>query len=119
MRAERRGTALIEVLVAFVVVATAGTGFITLMGQMSHTIRTVRNTERLTRNASLALARLTLLDRDALRSREGVSSFHGSTLRITALSAGLFDVDVLASPNATAPILSTTLYRPDSSDVSP
>ena len=109
----RVGAALLEVLAALVLIAVAGTGLLTLVGQTAHTMRTVRNAERDARSASETLSRLVLLDRSALLARRGESPFGRWELRVTEVSPVLFDVAIL-------PVgLSTTLYRPDTNDASP
>jgi hypothetical protein len=123
MRADqpRRGSALIEVLVALVLLATAGTGLITLLGQTSHSMRTTFESERLERRASEELDRLALLDRGALLLRSGRSRSRGWTLDIRPAGDGLFDVSIMESDTTTRVLLATTLYRPlaDSSNVTP
>lgn len=110
MRADRRGSALVEVLVAIVLLATAGTGLITLLGQTSHTMRSVLESERLVRRASEELDRFVLLDRAALNARAGRSRDHGWTLDVVPLGGNLFDVRI-AESDTTRVLLETTLYR--------
>jgi type II secretory pathway component PulJ len=122
VRAERarRGSALIEVLIAIVLLATAGTGLVTLLGQTAHSMRTTLESDRLTRRASEELDRLTLLDRAALMSRAGLSRSREWTIEIRPLAAELFHVTI-AESDTTRVLLETTLYRPatDSSNVVP
>jgi len=119
VRAElpRRGSALVEVLVAIVLLATAGTGLITLLGQTSHAMRATLESERLTRRASQELDRLVLLDRLALMSRAGRSRSRGWTIEMQPIGRGLFAVQI-AESETTAALLRTMLYRPnlDSAD---
>jgi hypothetical protein len=114
----RRGSALVEVLVAIVLLATAGTGLITLLGQTSHAMRATLESERLTRRASQELDRLVLLDRAALMSRSGRSRSRGWTIDVQPIRQGLFAVQITES-ETTAVLLRTTVYRPklDSADV--
>jgi Tfp pilus assembly protein PilV len=114
----RRGSALIEVLVAIVLLATAGTALITLIGQTSHAMRATLESDRLTRRASRELDRLVLLDRAALMSRAGRSRSRGWTIDVQPLGQGLFAVQI-AESETTAALLRTTMYRPnlDSADV--
>ena len=122
MRARRlpRGSALIEVLVAIVLLATAGTGLVTLLGQTSRSMRTTLESERLTRRASEELDRIVVLDQTALLSRTGRSHSHGLTLDVDPLGQGLFAIRI-AESDTTLVLLRTTLYRPlpDSSDATP
>jgi Tfp pilus assembly protein PilV len=117
MRADnaRRGTAMIEAVIAIVMLAVAGTGLITLLGQTRHSMRTLRESERAIRAASAQLDRLVLLDRGDLVAREGRSSNDGWSIRIAQIDVALFDVSVAPSDTSAA-LLSTTVYRPDSSN---
>jgi len=116
----RSGSALIEVLVAIVLLATAGTGLVTLLGQTSHSMRNVLEAERLTHTASEELGRLALLDRVALLALAGRSRSHGFTLDVDPLGQGLFAVRI-AESDTTRVLLRTTVYRPlpDSSNAAP
>jgi len=113
----RRGAAMIEVLVALVLLATAGTGFVTLLGQTAHSMRSTLLSEREARRASEQLDRLALLDRASLRALAGRTRQRGWTLDVTIADSGLFDVSIAAS-DTTITLLRTTLYRPppDSAD---
>jgi Tfp pilus assembly protein PilV len=117
MRADgaRRGAAMIEAVIAVVMLAVAGTGLITLLGQTRHSMRTLRESERATRDASVELDRLVLLDRTDLVAREGRSSSEGWSIRVTQIDAALFDVSIAPS-DTSATLLNTTVYRPDTSN---
>jgi len=112
MRASQRrsGSALIEVLIAIVLLATAGTGLVTLLGQTSHSMRNALQSDRLTRRASEELQRFVLLDRAALLSVVGRSRSHGLTLDVDALGQGLFTIRI-AESDTSGVLLSTTVYR--------
>lgn len=111
----RSGSALIEVLVALVVLATAGTGLVVFLGQTAHTLRHMRDQERLTRLASTQLDRIVLWDRTAFVARIGRSSFDGWTVDVRLATPELFDVAIAASDTG-AVLLRTTAYRPDTID---
>jgi Tfp pilus assembly protein PilV len=110
----RRGSALIEVLVALVLLAIAGVAMITLLGQTSRTMRATRDTERETSAASSVLDRFAAMSRaDLLASvgRRDVTAFRAD---VAEPSPDLFEIAVAASD--TSPVLlRTVLYRPDSS----
>jgi Tfp pilus assembly protein PilV len=108
----RPGVALIEVLVALVMLATSGVALVTLVGQTAHTMRSTSNTEHQLRMAAAQLDRLILLDRAELAAREGQSSLGEWSLRVSAVSPELFDVAISAT-NTGAILLATTIYRPD------
>ncbi|HXT16503.1 MAG TPA: hypothetical protein VN706_12775 [Gemmatimonadaceae bacterium] len=113
MRASNRpGLALVEVLIAIVVLASAGTGLITLLGQTAKSIATTRASERSIDRASALLERLVVWDGPMLVAHEGPSNVDSLVLTVTPVGRALFDVSVAGS-DATPPLLRTTLYRPD------
>jgi type II secretory pathway component PulJ len=115
MRAEgRRGSALVEVLVALVVLAVGGVALVTLLGQTGSTMRTTHEAERRTADASAILRRFEAMDRAALVAAIGRRDVAGLRAQIAEPIPDLFGVDVAESD--TSPLLlRTTLYRPDSS----
>jgi Tfp pilus assembly protein PilV len=114
----RRGSALIEAVVAMVMLAVAGTGLITLLGQTRHAMRTLRESEMVEQSAAAQLDRLVLLDRPSLAALEGRTMANGWSLRVETVFPGVFDVSV-ARTDTSAPLLATTLYRPDSAHATP
>jgi Tfp pilus assembly protein PilV len=114
----RRGAALIEALIAVVVLATAGIGLITLLGQTAHSMRGTLETERLTRAASEQLDWVAALSRTELVERIGRTQQSGWTLEVIRAAPDLFDVHI-ARTTASSALLHTTLYRPDSTDERP
>ena len=106
----RPGSALLDVVAALVVLGLSGTGLIALLGQTAHSVRHVRDTEREVRRASDQLARLVVADRAQLLAMVGQTVSRGWIVTIIHSSPDLFDV-VIA--DTTAPVLRTTLYRPD------
>lgn len=115
MRAERRrGSALVEVLVALVLLAVGGVGLVTLLGQTGQTMRTTRETERRMASASAALRRFEAMDRAALVGSIGRRDVAGLRAQIAEPNPDLFEVTVVQSDTSPA-LLRTMLYRPDSS----
>jgi type II secretory pathway pseudopilin PulG len=106
------GAALLEVVVALVVLAVAGTGLVTMLGQTRHTMASLVASERQTRAAGRELDALVLLGRDDLSARIGTTSVHGFQLTIDRVAPDLFDARVAAASNGPV-LLRTTLYRPD------
>lgn len=109
---QRRGTALLEVMVSLVLLGLAGTALVTLMGQSEQTLRQVRQTERAARGASDELARFAVYDRTQVIASIGQQTLRGWLVSVTQSAPDLFDV-VIADTLTNAPILRTTLYRPD------
>jgi len=96
--------------VSLVVLGLSGTGLIALLGQTAHSVGHVRDTEREVRRASDQLARLVVADRAQLLAMVGRTVSRGWIVTIIQRAPDLFDV-VIA--DTTAPVLRTTLYRPD------
>lgn len=112
-RNARAGSALIEVLIALVMLALAGTGFITLLGQTAHTMRMTLVAERETRSASEQLRALMLLDADSLTAMAGRRALRGWTVDIVPRPGNVFDLSIAAT-DTTAVLLKTSLYRRNS-----
>jgi len=114
MRADRRrrGSALLDVVIALVVLGLSGTAMITLLGQTAHSVRSVRNTERDVRDASDELARFVVYDRAQLAAMVGRRRSHGWSLEITQAAPDLFEVTI-ADNDTSAVLLRTSVYRPD------
>jgi len=108
------------VLIAIVLLATAGIGLVSLLGQTASAMRTTLESEQIVRRASEQLDRLVLLDRSGLLARVGRSRFCGWTLDVRPLRDGLFDVQI-AESDTTRVLLRTTVYRPlaDSANATP
>lgn len=117
-RKPRNGSAIIEALIAAVMLAATGIALVALLGQTQRSMRNVRDSERLTRQASERLDRLVLLDRADLVAREGRTLFAGWSLVVTPIDASLFDVSIALS-DTSAPLLSTTIYRQDTTNAAP
>jgi type II secretory pathway pseudopilin PulG len=115
MSGDRRGMALIETLLSIVLLGTTGASMLVLLGQTRASIHSMQATEQTTDSASDVLERLVLEDRDALMRRVGWMVAGSFALRVERVSPSLFDVDVAREPGG-APVLSTTLYRADSTD---
>jgi len=111
----RRGSTLIEVLVALVLLAVLGTAFITLLGQTAHTMRSVLESERQMRGAGEILDRLAVVSRRDLLARTGRTSLPRWTIEISQTSPTLFDVAV-SNVDGGLTLARTTFYRPDSAN---
>jgi Tfp pilus assembly protein PilV len=108
----RHGSTLIDVLLALVLLAIAGTALVALLGQTSHSIRDAVESERLARRASEQIAWLSTETRADLDSRLGRTNLRGWTLDVRAASSTLFDISLSLS-DTSAPLLRTLFYRPD------
>src|SRR3954470_16133922 len=109
--ADRRcGAALIEVLVASVILATAGTAAVTWLAQTRQSMRAVREAERNVIETSEELDRLMVLGHDSLAVLQGWTRRGRWSLDVVRVTDSLFDVSLTNRPGA-RPILSTTVYR--------
>lgn len=111
----RRGSALLEVTLSLVLLATTGIGLIALIGQSAHSLDRVRRVELESRSASDELGRFVAYDRARLLASIGESVSRGWLVSIAQPAPDLFDV-VVADTLTRVAILSTTLYRPDTND---
>jgi len=114
----RRGVALIDALIALVILATAGVGFVALLAQTASTLRGLRDRERLVYRASSRLAAISVLPRSELLGRLGETVDDDFVLRVSQSAGGLFDVAIL-QPHSSRLLVRTTLYRPDTIHAAP
>ena len=111
----RRGSALLDVVIALVVLGLSGLALIVLIGQAAHSVRSVRDTERRVRQASDELGRFVIYDRARLITMVGRSWSSGWRIEVVQGSRDVFDVSIAESDTAAA-LLRTTVYRPDTLD---
>jgi Tfp pilus assembly protein PilV len=110
-----RGAALLEVTLSLVLLATAGTGLIALMGQSAHSLRQIRRAELQSRRASDELGRFVTYDRARLLASRGEARSREWALSVVQTTPDLFDV-VIADTLTRVTILGTTFYRPDTAN---
>lgn len=117
-RRKRRGVALLEVLIALVLLAVLGVGWITLMGQLRVAIHQVRATEREVLDASRLLDGVSLWSRSDFDGRTGTSRTAGFTLHVQPVGPRLYSV-IVADTLQDAPLLGTTFYPRDGRNATP
>lgn len=110
----RRGSAIIDALVAVTILGSSGVVLLGLLGQTAKTLRNARESERTMTGASEQLNWIAVQSRETLHAMLGRTTVHGWTFDVAAESATLFDVSI-AESDTTRVLLRTTLYRPDSS----
>lgn len=108
----RSGAALIETVIALVILAGAGVGLVMLLGQTVHTVHQFRMREAEFRNAGQAMDGMVAWSRTELDARMGAKRFRLWELRVGDAGPGLYDV-ALADTLTGAELLRTTLYRPE------
>jgi type II secretory pathway pseudopilin PulG len=109
----RRGAALIETLLALVVLALAGAGMISLLSQTIARTHDLHDRERDTAVGERLMETVASWSKDDLTNNLGVLREPTLWLEIDRPSPVLFDV-VLRDTLYHAELLRTTLYRPDS-----
>lgn len=108
----RTGAAIIEVLIAFVVLAMAGMALVTLLGQGHVTVAATHRREREQVGAQMLLDAATAWSRQDLDLHVGSTRTRGWVLTVQPISAALYALAV-SDTNGVA-MLHTALYRPDS-----
>jgi len=108
------GSALIEVLVALVLLAVSGVAMVTLLGQTGHSMRASRDAELETGAASRILDGFAAMDRTGLLTSLGRHDSGGFRAEVVEESPDLFRVAVAASDTSVV-LLQTVFYRPDTS----
>lgn len=108
----RRGVALIETLIALVLLAFAGTGMVSLLAQTLNRDHDVHAREAETADAARLLGAIAVLPRSDLVDRIGVAREPALWLEVDQRSASLFDVVVRDTLRRTE-LVQTTLFRPD------
>lgn len=99
-------------MISLVLLGTTGTALIALIGQSAHGLRQVHRTELEVQSASDELGRFAAYDRAQMVASVGRSMSRGWIVTVAQRAPDLFDV-VIADTTSNAPILRTTLYRPD------
>ncbi len=106
----RPGAALIETLIALVILASVGVALIAVLGQTVHTVRQFRERERGFAGAGQALDATVGWSRSELDARVGTRRFRDWQLTVVGAGSGLYDV-ALADTLTGVELLRTTLYR--------
>lgn len=106
----RKGIALIEAMVAVAIIGSIAVGWSALSLQTTRALDIADQREREVRNASRLLARIAVYSADELDALVGRRDKDGFRLRVSRLSPGLYEVDVLL-PGTSEPILGTKLHR--------
>jgi hypothetical protein len=102
------------VLVAITLLAVAGVGLSTLLGQTVDGVHRMHRRDADTREASRTLDRVVLWRRDELAARVGTSRVPCCTLQVAPLAPTLFRV-ALADTVTGAVLLETSVYHPPGS----
>ncbi len=112
----RAGVALLEAIVAMTILATAGIAAVTMAAQTSKAVRDAGEAEDELRDASAFLEAVALWPRSDLDQRLGDRRQGPWLLRIDRSAPELY-VITLSDSLGRAPMLRTSLFRPDASRV--
>jgi type II secretory pathway component PulJ len=110
-----RGVALLEVLVALVILATAGIGLIELVGAGLRAERDARTRERLLATEERLLGALTLLRREELEQRIGRREIGEFIVDIQRPERTLYRIAVIQRESPQVEDLVTVVYRREAS----
>jgi prepilin-type N-terminal cleavage/methylation domain-containing protein len=113
MRNER-GVALLEVLVALAILATAGVSLVELVGAGLRSERDARRRETTLATEERLLAALTLLKRPELDQRIGRRDIGEFIVDVQRPEPTLYRIALLQQQSPTMEDLVTVVYRPDS-----
>ena len=108
----RKGIALLEVLVATLLLGTAGLALTSHAVQSAYAVALIEAREVDIRHASSLLARLSVARHGELRSRLGLARVDGFLVRVDLVVPGVFGVTVSDSSTG-ATLLQTRVYPND------
>lgn len=109
----KTGAAIIEVLVALVVLAVAGTGLVAMLGQTQASVNLTHRREHELAPAAELLDEALTLSHGELEARVGSTRRRGLVFTIVVAAPSLYGLEV-ADTASTVALLRTALYRPDS-----
>lgn len=112
MRGER-GMVLLEVLVALVILATAGASLVTLVADAIHAVEGARLREARYHDAAALMSRLALRDRKGLDIRLGRRVDGGLVTDVQRPRPGLYRLAVSDTIAPDAELLVTIVHRPE------
>ncbi|HEY2849481.1 MAG TPA: hypothetical protein VGI97_06360 [Gemmatimonadaceae bacterium] len=108
---QRRGVALLEVLLGFALLAIAGIAWITLAGQTARSLHDVGTTERTTLAASSTMEWVAIRTAPELDGMIGERREGDFNVTIVRLIPALYDVTI-SDTLTDAPLLHSSVYAP-------
>jgi hypothetical protein len=113
----RRGVILMDVILGTTLLVIVGVALVTMLGQNMWTVDQLRHREREIRRASQQLERMSALwsSRD-FENHRGMFRAGEFTATLTVLAPNLYEVSI-ADSTGTVPLLRTTFYTADTSNV--
>lgn len=111
----RKGSALLEVIAALTILVISGVAGAALSAELSHTVASAQQRDRLTVGASALLTRVSLWPRARLDAAVGVNRREGFSLSVQRIAPTLYQVDVTFIGDRTS-LVTSILYRPEEHD---
>lgn len=108
------GVALLEVLVALAILATAAMGLVQVLVQSAQAVEHARSVERERREANAFMEAVSLWPRPVLDLRLGTRGHGAFALHIERIRPDLYEATLYASDGRQ--LLGTALYRPEARD---
>lgn len=108
---DRRGIALLEVLLGFALLAISGMAWITLAGQTARSLRDVRAAERTTLAAASTMEWVAIRTAPELDGMIGERRAGDFNVTIVRLIPALYDVTI-SDTTTGAPVLHSSVYAP-------
>lgn len=118
MKCSRRGTVLLEVVVAVTILAIAGTALVITASQTAESLRTARERDREMLAASAFLDAVVLWPRADLDRRLGERTQGPWRMYLSRTSRTLYTVTLTDTVTGAA-LLRTEIYKPVDADASP
>ena len=107
--AAKRGTSMLEVLVAVTILALSGIGMITHVAQVMHSVRVMDQRDRYTRTASAELHKAQLWTDSDFAARVGRSRVPCCFMEVLPISSAQYRI-VLSDTATGVPLLETSIY---------
>ncbi len=114
----RAGVVLLEALIALVILTTAGAAAVTLVAESARDVQRVRAAEAEMRDASAFMDAVSLWSRDDLDRHIGDRHQGAWMMRIDRPTSTLY-VATLTNTATQAELLRTSLFRPETANVTP
>lgn len=111
-RADQRGVALVESLIALVILATAAVSAVTWVASVSRDLTVLQDRQRESQKAERILIATALLTRAELGQRIGERPMGDYLLRVDRPESDLFRIAVSLASAPTRELVATVVYRP-------
>jgi type II secretory pathway component PulJ len=114
MRADRRGVALLEVLVSLAILTGAGAGLVAALAAAMRSEHRLRREEAIILSADRVLAATTLLSRADLERRIGTHPVGDFVVQVQRPRPTLYRIAIAQASTPEIDMLATVVHRPES-----